>query len=61
MIMDTDIVLDSSKNQIVVDHLKGLRRFLGVTGYYRRFIKDYAKIAKALNNLVEERKLISLE
>lgn len=26
--------------------LKDLRSFLGMSGYYRRFIKDYAKIAK---------------
>lgn len=31
--------------------LKQLRSFLGFAGYYRRFIKDYAIIAKPLNNL----------
>ena len=30
----------------------GIRRFLGATGYFRRFIKDYAKIAKPLNDLL---------
>nr|XP_008283279.1 PREDICTED: uncharacterized protein LOC103359624 [Stegastes partitus] len=31
--------------------LKELRAFLGFCGYYRRFIKDYSKITKPLNQL----------
>ena len=31
------------------DNVKALRSFLGFTGYYRRFIKDYAKIVKPLS------------
>ena len=34
------------------DNVKALRSFLGFTGYYRRFIKDYAKIVKPLNDLL---------
>ena len=30
----------------------GIRRFLGATGYFRCFIKNYAKIAKPLNDLL---------
>ena len=36
----------------VPDNVKALRSFLGFTGYYRRFIKDYAKIVKPLNDLL---------
>ena len=30
-----------------------IRRFTGMTGFFRRFIKGYAKIAKPLNDLLE--------
>ena len=30
-----------------------IRRFLGVTGFFRHFIKNYARIAKLLNDLLE--------
>lgn len=32
--------------------LKDLRSFLGMSGYYRRFVKDYAKMAKPLTKLL---------
>lgn len=32
-------------------NLKELRSFLGFSGYYRRFVKDYSKIVKPLNDL----------
>lgn len=32
-------------------NISELKSFLGFTGYYRRFVKDYAKIAKPLNAL----------
>ena len=34
--------------------LKDIRAFLGLTGYYRRFIQDYGKIAKNLHELTEK-------
>ncbi|KAL5583482.1 hypothetical protein UlMin_015924 [Ulmus minor] len=38
--------------------VKGIRSFLGYAGFYRRFIKDFSKVAKPLCNLLEkDRKL----
>ncbi|MCG8034660.1 MAG: DDE-type integrase/transposase/recombinase, partial [Candidatus Thiodiazotropha taylori] len=36
----------------VPHNIKTLRSFLGFTGYYRRYIKDYARIVKPLNDLL---------
>ena len=32
--------------------MKGIRSFLGHEGFYKRFIKDFSKIAKPLSNLL---------
>ncbi|KAK1421343.1 hypothetical protein QVD17_23595 [Tagetes erecta] len=32
-----------------------IRRFLGLAGYYRRFIKDFSKIAKSLTKLTQKK------
>ena len=33
--------------------VKGIRSFLGHAGFYRRFIKDFSRIAKPLSSLLE--------
>uniref|UniRef100_A0A151UE91 Retrovirus-related Pol polyprotein from transposon opus n=1 Tax=Cajanus cajan TaxID=3821 RepID=A0A151UE91_CAJCA len=33
-------------------NVKGIRSFLGHAGFYRRFIKEFSKIAKPLSNLL---------
>ena len=32
--------------------IKGIRIFLGYAGFYKRFIKDFSRIAKLLSNLL---------
>ena len=44
--------VDAIVNYEVPTTLRGLRSFLGLAGYYRRFVKDFAAVAKPLTKLL---------
>ncbi|XP_027345410.1 uncharacterized protein LOC113857571 [Abrus precatorius] len=51
------IEVDPAKVEIIAKlpppaNVKGIRSFLGHVGFYRRFIKDFSKIAKPLSNFL---------
>ena len=58
-ISSTGLVVDQSKISIIKTlapptTVKGIRSFLGHAGFYRRFIKDFSKIARPLCRLLEK-------
>ena len=36
--------------------VRDIRKFLGLANYYRRFVKDFAKLTQPLNNLMKKEK-----
>ena len=58
-IFECGIEVDKAKVEIIEklpppSNVKGIRIFLGHAGFYRRFIKNFSKIAKSLCNLLNK-------
>ena len=61
VITDGGIAVDPGKVKDVLDRqppqtVSEIRSFLGLTGYYRRFIENFSKISKPLTKLLEKGK-----
>ncbi|WVZ50696.1 hypothetical protein U9M48_001928 [Paspalum notatum var. saurae] len=59
VISNGGIAVDQSKvsevqNWKIPEDVKGIRSFLGLAGYYRRFIEGFSKIAKPMTALLEK-------
>ncbi|GIL63541.1 hypothetical protein Vafri_17585, partial [Volvox africanus] len=62
----TGVKMDPRKVAVVRDwpapqNLQELRKFLGLTNYFRKFIKQYSVLAAPLTNLTRKGAFISLE
>lgn len=59
ILSEKGISADPEKVKAVRDYPRpktiiAVRRFLGMTGYYRRLIKNYSEIAKPLTNMLKK-------
>jgi len=46
--------VDGVLNWPIPKNVKDIRKFLGLTNYYRRFIKDFTKVARPMNMLTRK-------
>ena len=56
-VSERGIEVDQAKIDVIEQlppptNVKGVRSFLGHAGFYRRFIKDFSRIARPLSNLL---------
>ncbi|GKE67253.1 putative reverse transcriptase domain-containing protein, partial [Tanacetum coccineum] len=51
--------IESIKDWASPNTATDIRQFLGLTGYYRRFIEGFSKIAKTMTKLTQKKKLYS--
>lgn len=63
VISSQGVVVDPTKVQCILDWpkpqtLKALRGFLGITGYYRKFVAHYGLIAKPLSNMLKHNNFV---
>ena len=59
IVSENGIEVDKAKIEVIErlpppTSVKGIRSFLGHVGFYRRFIKDFSKIAKPLTNMLSK-------
>ena len=58
VVSNKGIEVDKAKVELISSYhptnVKAVRQFLGHDGFYRRFIKDFSKIAKPLYKLFEK-------
>ena len=60
------ISVDPKKIRAIEDwsvpkYMTDVRSFMGITGYYRRFIEGFLRIENPITSLLEERKKVRLE
>lgn len=61
IITNQGVKVNQDKVQVMINWLRStiteLQEFLGLTGYYRKFVQDYGNIARQLTNLLKKGQL----